>query len=66
MVLLFHSVHFNLEIKGADFGLSCSVEGKDYNRMGNMGQLRVQWMASECFIDHIFTMKSDVVICMSL
>lgn len=56
-------MNFDLEIKVADFGLSRSVEGKDYYRMGNMGRLPVKWMAPECLIEHIFTTKSDVVGC---
>ena len=58
---LYCRVNWDLEIRVADFGLSRSVEGKDYYRMGHFSRLPVKWMAPECLIDLIFTSSSDVV-----
>jgi serine/threonine protein kinase/NADH:ubiquinone oxidoreductase subunit 6 (subunit J) len=53
-------VNFDLEIKVSDFGLSRSMEGKGYYRMGTVIRLPVKWMAPESLIDQVFTTKSDV------
>ena len=50
----------------SDFGLSRSMEGKDYYRMGQVGRLPFRWMPPECFVDSLFTTKSDVVRCLTL
>jgi hypothetical protein len=54
-------VNWDLEIKVADFGLSRSVAGRDYYRMGQVGRLPVKWMAPESLIDLVFNISTDVV-----
>ena len=58
---MWYRVNFDLEIKVADFGLSRSMEGKGYYRMGTVVRLPVKWMAPESLVDQVFTTKSDVV-----
>jgi serine/threonine protein kinase len=57
---VYYRVNFDLEIKVSDFGLSRSMEGKGYYRMGTVIRLPVKWMAPESLIDQVFTTKSDV------
>ena len=59
--IVWYRVNFDLEIKVADFGLSRSMEGKGYYRMGTVVRLPVKWMAPESLVDQVFTTKSDVV-----
>ena len=56
-----HRVNWDLEIRVSDFGLSRSMAGKDYYRMGQVGRLPVKWMAPECLIDLVFNSNTDVV-----
>ncbi len=50
-------------IKVADFGLSVTLESKDYFRQdrNNAIKLPVKWLAIESLNDSVYSEKSDVV-----
>ena len=56
-------IDVNFVIKVADFGLSESIESKDYFRQNQEAavKLPIKWMAPESICDGVFTEKSDVV-----
>nr|Q8MY85.1 RecName: Full=Fibroblast growth factor receptor 2; Short=DjFgfr2; Short=FGFR-2; AltName: Full=DjPTK1; Flags: Precursor [Dugesia japonica]BAB92086.1 DjFGFR2 [Dugesia japonica] len=47
-----------VEMKIADFGLTRIVE--NYYRKTTDGRLPIKWMAPECLLDRVYTVKSDV------
>ena len=53
----------NMIIKVADFGLSESIEDRDYLRLASDVDVKlpVMWMAPESLTDCIFSEKTDVV-----
>ena len=53
----------NFIIKVADFGLSESIETKEYFRQDKTASVKLplRWMAPESMEDYIFSEKSDVV-----
>ncbi|XP_062504451.1 uncharacterized protein LOC134181228 [Corticium candelabrum] len=54
-------INWNQEIKVADFGLArTTVEGKEYYRMGQGGELPIRWMALESLVYMTFDVKTDV------
>ena len=49
----------NLNIKIADFGMSCGLYSLDYYRISGRAMLPIRWMANECFYGK-FSEKTDV------
>ena len=57
----------NYVIKVADFGLSVTLEAKDYFRQDSSDAIKlpIKWLAIESLNDYIFSEKTDVVIAFS-
>ena len=53
----------NFVIKVADFGLSESIESKEYFRQDKFTSVKlpIRWLAPESLEDCVFSQKSDVV-----
>ena len=49
----------DLEVKIADFGMSCSLYSSSYYRISGRAMLPIRWMANECFYGK-FSEKTDV------
>ncbi len=65
IILLYYSfrIDINFVIKVADFGLSESIDSKEYFRQGQESAIKlpVKWLAPESINDGVFSEKSDVV-----
>ena len=58
-----YRIDLNGVIKVADFGLSESVESKEYFRLDKTAHVKLplRWLAPESIKDFVFSEKSDVV-----
>ena len=63
LLLYPYRIDFNGVIKVADFGLSESVESKEYFRLDMIVHVKLplRWLAPESIKDYVFSEKSDVV-----
>ena len=58
---VFKRIDDKLEVKIADFRLSCDLDEADYYTIGVKAKLPIKWMAPESMEHRVYNTKTDVV-----